>query len=168
MNVHGYCNGDITLIENYRAAIQDKDAMWECHHRLEHNPDGTPAYSSTELKAMDLYYGRPPSELIFLPASEHRRLSKKRNPGAVRHLSDAEDMLLYRSIDEDCLEIDAVVSEIEADRAAHPEAYKLVYRTWFCVREHDGMDAYVREMAKYSEDPEKYKSNFDSLSEVTL
>lgn len=66
------------LIENYDKAIADTTQTWECHHRLEtHNSDGerrSVDLSTKELIALDMYYDRPPEELIFLTKSEHRRL----------------------------------------------------------------------------------------------
>lgn len=70
-------------IENYGFAISDEKHMWECHHRLEtHFSDGTERprnaqLSQAELKALDMYYDRPPEELIFLTKSEHRSLHSK-------------------------------------------------------------------------------------------
>lgn len=29
-----YCDGDISLIENYKEAVNSKE-KWDCHHRLE-------------------------------------------------------------------------------------------------------------------------------------
>lgn len=70
-----YCCEDISLIENYNNAITDKTQSWDCHHRLEtHNSDGELRLESLtveELKALNMYYNRPASELIFLTSSEH-------------------------------------------------------------------------------------------------
>ena len=68
------------LIENYNVAIQDNSNQWDCHHRLEtHFSDGTERpknaqLSAAELKALDMYYNRPPEEFIYLTHSEHRAL----------------------------------------------------------------------------------------------
>lgn len=54
-----------------------------CHHRLEtHFSDGTPRpvnafISMDELKALDMYYNRPPEELIFVTKSQHNVLHLK-------------------------------------------------------------------------------------------
>lgn len=78
-----FCNGDITKIENYDKAIADQTQVWEIHHRLEtHFSDGTPrpidAYlTKAELKALDMYYHRPPEEFIFLTKAGHRSLHHK-------------------------------------------------------------------------------------------
>ncbi len=60
------------LIENYEKAKADNFNGWDCHHRLEtHFSDGTERpknaqLSANELIALDMYYNRPPEELIFL------------------------------------------------------------------------------------------------------
>ena len=67
-------------IENYEKAKKDNFVGWECHHRLEtHTPGGeirTVIITAAELKALDMYYNRPASELIFLIKSEHNRLRR--------------------------------------------------------------------------------------------
>ena len=35
-----YCSEDISLIENYQAAIADKEKMWDIHHRRECDDEG--------------------------------------------------------------------------------------------------------------------------------
>ena len=65
-----YCK-EYWKIENYLNAIKDPE-LWECHHKLEIHEDYI--NTSDELKMMNLYYNRPPEELIFLPLSEHKRL----------------------------------------------------------------------------------------------
>ena len=68
-------------IENYEKALADNFKNWEVHHRLEtHNSDGERRLvdiTADELNALDMYYNRPASELIFLPISEHRSLHSK-------------------------------------------------------------------------------------------
>lgn len=64
-----YCKEDISLIENYDKAINDKEHIWECHHRLEIGEGYT--NSTEDLKMMNLYYNRPANELIFLTKYEH-------------------------------------------------------------------------------------------------
>lgn len=66
-----YCD-DYEKIENYDVAIS-ADELYEVHHRLE-VADGHEIHSKSELIAMNLYYHRPPEELIFLSRSEHRKL----------------------------------------------------------------------------------------------
>ena len=76
--VKGYCQGDVSQIENYAAAIESSET-WDCHHRLEIGKNGA-LKSIKELKAENLYYLRPPSELIFLPHEEHCRMHATSNP----------------------------------------------------------------------------------------
>lgn len=79
-----YCT-DITKVENYDIAVSS-DKKYELHHRLEtHTSDGElrkANLSIDELKALDMYFHRPPEELIFLTISEHRKLHNifKENP----------------------------------------------------------------------------------------
>ena len=63
-----YLDGDETLIENYDKAIADTTQTWVCHHRRELEPDRK---TSEDLKALGLYWNRPPEELIFLTSSDH-------------------------------------------------------------------------------------------------
>lgn len=69
------------LIENYDKAIADTTQIWICHHRLEtHTSDGERRLidlTREELKALDIYYNRPPEELIFLTRGEHNYLHHK-------------------------------------------------------------------------------------------
>lgn len=78
------------LIENYDSALNDKNEIWECHHRLEtHFSDGTPRpkasfISKYELIALGSYYNISPNELIFMRKKDHRTLHHKdisRNKG---------------------------------------------------------------------------------------
>lgn len=66
------CCEDISLIDNYNEAINDKEKMWDCHHRLEIELNKT----RSELIKLNLYYNRPATELIFLTRSEHKLLHK--------------------------------------------------------------------------------------------
>ena len=67
-----YCCEDLSLIENYEQAINDKENKWDCHHRLETDLK----LSANELKARNMYYNRPASELIFLTHTEHTKIHK--------------------------------------------------------------------------------------------
>lgn len=75
---------DYAKIENYDKAIVDTTQVWQCHHRLEtHNSDGERRLvdlSKEELIALDMYYDRPPEELIFLKSAEHVSLHHKGKP----------------------------------------------------------------------------------------
>lgn len=68
------------LVENYRKAKADNFIGWHRHHRLEtHNSDGVMRsvfITKEELIALDMYYQRPASELIWLPITEHSKLHK--------------------------------------------------------------------------------------------
>lgn len=74
-----YCK-NYQSIENYEKAKKDNFKGWHCHHRLEtHASDGERRLvdiTQKELKALNMYYHRPPEELIFLPRSEHEAFRK--------------------------------------------------------------------------------------------
>ena len=61
---HCYCTNP-ELIENYDEAVNDKDEVWVCHHRMEE------VFSRKELIQAGWYYNRRPEELIFIKKSEH-------------------------------------------------------------------------------------------------
>lgn len=73
-----YCNGNFAQIENYTSAILDKSETWDIHHKLEtQTSEGEKRripLTQKELKALGVYFDRPPSELIFMRQSEHKRL----------------------------------------------------------------------------------------------
>ena len=79
MGYKQYCK-EPEKIENYQKAKKDNFKGWECHHRLEtHNSDGKRRevdITAAELKALGMYYHRPPEELIFLRKGEHTALRK--------------------------------------------------------------------------------------------
>lgn len=72
---------DYEKIENYDKAKADNFRGWNCHHRLQTwTSDGERRLvdiTADELKALDMYYNRPASELIFLTISEHSKLHNK-------------------------------------------------------------------------------------------
>ena len=72
-----FCEEDISLIENYEQAVNDKNNKWDCHHRLGEQ------YSRKYLIENGLYKKRPASELIFILEEEHRRFHNKG-----KHLSE--------------------------------------------------------------------------------
>src|SRR5574344_424399 len=78
-----YCK-HLELIENYEEAKADDFKGWCIHHRLEtHNCDGERRLvdlSRAELKALGIYYNRPPEELIFMKSEEHKTLHQKGKP----------------------------------------------------------------------------------------
>ena len=79
MGYKQYCK-EPEKIENYQKAKKDNFKGWHCHHRLEtHTSDGIRRdidISHRDLIALGMYYNRPASELIFLPASEHNAYGK--------------------------------------------------------------------------------------------
>lgn len=77
INIKKFCSGDFSLIENYNKAIKDNN-LYDCHHRLEtHDSNGNKRLvnlSVKELKALGMYYNRPPEEFIFLTHENHTSL----------------------------------------------------------------------------------------------
>ena len=73
-----YCKDDISLIENYENAINDKTQVWHCHHRRE------TIFSRKDLIEIGEYYNRPACELIFLTKSEHNRLHNLGKPSGMK------------------------------------------------------------------------------------
>lgn len=69
-----YICDDYEQIENYDKAIADTENMWICHHRKELDENGHRLYTMQQLKDENLYFHRPPEELIFLTNSEHWKL----------------------------------------------------------------------------------------------
>ena len=65
-----YCE-DYNNIENYTEAVKSP-LRYDLHHRLEISENK----SRKDLIDENLYYGRPPEELIFLEHKEHVRLHK--------------------------------------------------------------------------------------------
>ena len=63
-----YCT-EYQKIENYEEAVKSP-LRYDLHHRREISENK----SSKDLKKENLYYGRPPEELVFLKHGEHRRL----------------------------------------------------------------------------------------------
>lgn len=72
--------GELEKIENYEQAINDKENMWVCHHRLELTLDGEFANYKKDLIRMGMYYNRPAFELIFLKKSDHMKLHSHVQP----------------------------------------------------------------------------------------
>lgn len=80
--VNLYCNGDITLIENYYEAINDPNETWICHHKLEIELQ----LFSYELIKKNLYFNRPPEELMFIKRNDHMKLhASKHNSFKNKH-----------------------------------------------------------------------------------
>lgn len=71
------CNGDITLIENYDEAVSS-NIGYVLHHKLGLELK----ISGKELQERNLYFNRPPEELMFLTKNEHMRIhGYNRTPG---------------------------------------------------------------------------------------
>ena len=79
-----YCE-DYTKIENYDEALHSP-LRYDLHHRHEISE----SKSASDLIAENLYYHRPPEELIFLSHGEHIRLHRKgeNNPMFGKHPSE--------------------------------------------------------------------------------
>lgn len=84
--VYRFCKDDISKIENYEQAINDKENVWCCHHRLELTLDGDYAHSKEDLIRMGMYYNRPYFELIFMKDNEHSSLHRKAEAKAGKKL----------------------------------------------------------------------------------
>ena len=79
-NAGNYCSEELTKIENYSEAIKDNLKGWHIHHRLETRGFG---YTKKELIALDLYYNRPATELIFLKLKDHKKIHREFIPQAI-------------------------------------------------------------------------------------
>ena len=81
-----YCKDDISLIENYDIAVNDKTRRWVVHHRR-----GT-IYSKEGLIEIGEYYKRPAIELIFMLKEEHDRfhnIGKRHSEDTKKRMSKA-------------------------------------------------------------------------------
>ena len=81
-----YCK-DYKNIENYEDAVKSP-LRFDLHHRREISENK----SRKQLIAENLYYGRPPEELIFIEAGEHVRLhqeGKLKSAETRKRMSDA-------------------------------------------------------------------------------
>jgi hypothetical protein len=93
-----FCKEDISKIENYEQAINNKSQTWDCHHRDEVKilPCGIEVRRSTEeLIENGRYFDCPANELIFLTRAEHNKLHHKGNKYSIgyknrlgKHLSE--------------------------------------------------------------------------------
>lgn len=72
-----YCSEDLSKVENYTEAMKDNLKGWQIHHKLETRGFG---YTKKELIALDLYYNRPASELVFLRTRDHKRTHREFEP----------------------------------------------------------------------------------------
>lgn len=92
-----YCCEDISLIENYDKAVNDKTQQWDCHHRAEILPCGR--FSTSDLKKHGLYWNVPASQLVFLTKSDHRSLHANNMSEATRKKMSNTRRGVKRSID---------------------------------------------------------------------
>lgn len=76
-NAKCFCSEDISLIENYQAAIADKEKMWDIHHRRECDEEGRTLLTKKQLIEMNLYFNRPADELIFVTRSTHLKIHRE-------------------------------------------------------------------------------------------
>ena len=83
--IKSYCKDDISMIENYDKAINDKTQVWHCHHRRE------TIFSKSDLIEIGEYYNRPACELIFLTSLEHHRLHTLGKPSGMKDKHHSEE-----------------------------------------------------------------------------
>lgn len=76
-STQNYCSEDLSKVENYTEAMKDNLKGWQIHHKLETRGFG---YTKKELIALDLYYNRPASELVFLRIRDHKRTHREFEP----------------------------------------------------------------------------------------
>ena len=78
-NAKCFCSEDISLIENYQAAISDEKKMWDVHHRRECDESGRTLFTRKQLIENGLYLNRPASELIFVTRAMHNKIHRERS-----------------------------------------------------------------------------------------
>lgn len=83
-----FCD-EIEKVENYELAKRDNFKGWVCHHKLEtHTSDGERRLidlSMEELIRLEMYFFRPPEELIFMKRDEHTHLHQKYRKHSSEH-----------------------------------------------------------------------------------
>lgn len=95
-NFERYCLR-FSEIENYELASADNFNGWHCHHRLEKD------YTREELIKNNLYFNRPPEELIFLTRENHQKIHSEYNtekgfyPAKGHHWNMPEDFCKKKS-----------------------------------------------------------------------
>lgn len=83
-------DGKYELIENYELAKIDNFKGWEIHHRLELHPDYSLRFTRESLLKLDLYFNRPPEELIWMTNKEHRSMHRQ-----TQEIVKNEDLVRY-------------------------------------------------------------------------
>ena len=92
--IRKYCCEDISLIENYDKAVNDKTQVWHCHHRLETELDKT----QEELKEMNMYWSVEAKYLIFLTKADHNSLHFKNKKFSEEHIKKISDTFQLKNI----------------------------------------------------------------------
>lgn len=79
-----YCSGRVEDIEGWAEAVSSPEP-YECHHRMEIQPDGT-LLSKQWMIDHGIYFNVDPWALVMLPKSEHRKLHNRnrRETGRIR------------------------------------------------------------------------------------
>lgn len=90
-----FCN-NYTEIENYNEAVNDLNQTWDCHHKKEITENKT----RLQLINEDIYYNRPPEELVFLTHADHTKVHKtgKFNPMFGKHHSEEIRQIISKSM----------------------------------------------------------------------
>ena len=136
-----YCI-DIENVENYEKAVTDNFKGWTIHHRLEtHTSDGERRLvdlTASELMALDMYWHRPASELVFLMRSEHMKLHNvgastrfkigQEPPNKGSHLSEEQKLLVSIKTKEAMKSIDMSVKMKDYYDSLSPEQLKELKR----------------------------------------
>lgn len=120
-NVSRFCSDDISLIENYEAALNDQTQTWHLHHRLELTLNGEFAHTKADLIRLEMYYNRPANELIFLTPSEHMKLHntpKGRKPSLIseKEIDERKEQTIKNRIRKKDKSTDRIAKEIQRTR----------------------------------------------------
>lgn len=86
-------DGKYELIENYELAKVDNFKGWEVHHRLELHYDYSLRFTRESLLKLNLYYNRPPEELIWMKVKEHRSIHRQSQ--VIARNEDTFDYAIY-------------------------------------------------------------------------
>lgn len=98
---YSFCEGDITKIENYEKAVNDKTQTWICHHRLGIMPFSGKEVSHEKLIEMGLYFKQPAEALIFLTEKEHKSIHQSsRNRTRTNKGMSYKDRPSYKTYEE--------------------------------------------------------------------
>ena len=154
-----YICEDFENIENYEQAMADTENMWICHHRLELDEEGHRLNTMEELKAKNMYYHRPPEELIFLTKTDHWNLhmneeQKERLSTHQKKLWESADKLrevkakAKKRRDEG---LNLVNIEQLSSKSAYRDYQRLQHRLWYDKNREEWNDyTYKRNLAKKS------------------